>query len=156
MSYTTYPASEKQISYVQSLMAQRVVPAGFDWPENPTGKEATAAIDLLKSCPRIEQKLDKPLVQTGYYLLDVQVYVVVKSKGSDRRYAKRQILNQGKQCSWEYDPGAIIKLEHALPLTLEEAIQFGGAHGYCVACGRAIPKSAAKGIGPVCAKKFSL
>lgn len=155
MAMTTWPASEKQLAFVGKLMGEKVVPDGFVLPEDPTGKEASAAIELLLKAPR--KVAETPLVQTGYYLLGDQVYVVVKSRQSERRYAKKQVLIPGKQCQWNYEPGGIAKLAAALPLTLTEAAQFGHMHGYCLCCGRNLsdPKSVTAGIGPVCAKKFA-
>lgn len=157
MAQTAWPASEKQLAFYTKLMGEREVEdPTFGLVENATSKEASAAIDALLKMPKIAQAPLPELPPVGYYVFGTEVFVVVKSKHTERRYAKKAIKSySGKKYTWAYAPGAIAKLAGALPVTVDEAAQFGHLHGYCVICGAELtdPKSVQQGIGPVCIKK---
>jgi len=97
--------------------------------------------------------------EPGYYVkADGTMLVVVKSRGSDRTYAKRLVVTVGeggrKRAAWEYAPGEAATVATVTPMTVEDAAAFGHAHGFCFKCCKPLtdPASVLRGIGPVCAK----
>lgn len=62
------------------------------------------------------------------------------------------------EITFEYVAGMMRLLHADDRITLEEAQALGAAYGTCMWCGRTLsdPKSVEAGIGPACAKKFSV
>jgi Family of unknown function (DUF6011) len=103
-----------------------------------------------------------PRTEPGYYQdADDDVFVVVKSRRSDRTYAKRLVIRHDvdgdARAAWEYMPGAVYGLEGLTPLTIEAAARLGHLHGICVICAKQLtdPASVERGIGPVCVKRLA-
>lgn len=153
-------ASEKQLSFVASLLETREVPS--DVVDVATTipldkKAASLVINAMLLCPKKPfgqgaAKDIKPVAE-GYYLHDGVVVLVVTSK-TGNRYGKK-LITPGHKPRWVYAPGVVKDLAGQTPLTLEEAASFGHLNGYCLACGRNLtdPASVQAGIGPVCAQK---
>jgi len=85
------------------------------------------------------------------------VFRVRLSERSGRLYAERFVphTEEGGGARFVYDPAAVYRLEPAHRMTAEEAADIGRKLHTCMQCGEHLtdPKSIARGIGPVCAKK---
>src|SRR6201999_516030 len=89
----------------------------------------TGIIDALFALPKAGGSAPAPLAE-GIYLVDGTVYQVARSKTSGKAYAKVLDPEAGK---FLYAPGAIFKLPaDAQPVTVDDALNFGLAHGICV------------------------
>lgn len=95
-------------------------------------------------------------VTTGMYRVGEDIYKVLPSRQSDRHYAKKLTGSAEDGFTFEYAKGAmrLIRPEHKM--TAEQAAEFGKITGTCCCCGKLLtdPASIAKGIGPVCEKKY--
>lgn len=160
-----YPASPAQVKFINTLLAEREVDAIVK--DIVSSLIANGAMPKSNASQFIEQLLTYPKVKVemvdlapGYYTLDEKVYKVQVSKSSGKPYAKVLVLPtvQGKKGTWDYAPGAYVKLasQGAVAVTLEQAKDHGHNHGWCMICGAHLtdPKSVDAGIGPVCASKF--
>lgn len=157
------PATEKQVEFLTSLGNTRdcgmsVEEFGFmlgAWKEAGvlTKGFVSEQIEAFKAYPKRATAAAAP----GYYTLDGEHYVVVKTKDGARTYAKHLTKSEAGKFSWEYAPGLGAKMAHMTPLTLEEAAAWGHLHGICMICCRPLTdsKSVLNGIGPVCAKKVT-
>jgi len=85
----------------------------------------------------------------GLYDVGGDIYKIVKSKTSNRLYAKILDMETG---SFEYAAGAMKRIDVRDRMSLDEAKAYGRRTGTCVVCGRHLtnPVSVAEGIGPVC------
>ena len=84
------------------------------------------------------------------------IWKVVKAvHGSGRLYAQRLEID-GTSGHFEYDGGAIRRIDPAWLMTLEQAKEFGSLYGFCVRCGATLTDdvSIKAGIGPICAGRF--
>lgn len=161
-------ATEKQISFINSLKTQRDI-TGIDatralvlgrelWKIGKFDtKAASFVIDALKVAPYQAKDASPVEVPEGMHrLADGTIYKVqVAVHGSGRLYAKRLQQFQG---GWQFNraPGAMRLLSPATKMSLEQAKEFGALYGTCCSCGRTLTdeNSIAAGIGPVCAKRF--
>jgi hypothetical protein len=91
----------------------------------------------------------------GFYHNAIGIFKVVENQGSGRRYAKKLEVREG-QPSWEYAPGAVMKLQANTRLSEATAARFGALYGVCICCMRLLDneESIARGIGPVCFAKY--
>lgn len=108
------------------------------------------------TCPPAPTKRHTPAAE-GYYHHDGKIIVVVKNKRGDRTYAKVLTASPAGRWSWEYAPGVGASVAGLSPVSLSDAAAWGHLHGSCLVCCRSLtdPASVERGIGPVCAKKFS-
>lgn len=85
------------------------------------------------------------------------VFRVRRSERSGRLYAETLTphAKEGGGARFVYDPAAVYVLEPAHRMSVEEAAEIGRKLHTCMQCGEHLtdPKSVARGIGPVCAKK---
>lgn len=159
----TYPASERQVSYLLSLIE------GREWPESlPITRDdasqriyegtmdrrtASSLIDALRVAPKIATKVVGDLSEGMYRTGDGTMYRVQRSRESGRLYAKRMDwdLTTGKP-HFEYDKGAIYALTSADRMSVEDARAWGVETGICCVCGAFLTdaKSVERGIGPIC------
>lgn len=164
------PATQSQINFIKKLMGERVVPGSVVHDLKVsisagtlTKGAASENIDLLLNSPKRDTSDDHKVVSqpkvtpvVGYYVDEASqtFYEVVKSKAG-KHYAKKFEV-QGKTGKWLYAPGAIKSYADWKKISLDDAAQFGIAHGVCLCCGRTLtaPESVAAGIGPICAQKF--
>ena len=153
---TTTHATESQISYAQSLLASRVIPADFLVTGDLTAlskREASALIDSLRALPYAPRapRAGAPasdLVE-GIYFANNEVYKVKRSRAG-RHYAEKLVGS-----SWSYDPTHVRGLTLANRITPEQASEFGIRTGVCAICGIPLTNldSLERGIGPVCARR---
>lgn len=155
---------------------------GFDLIADPSKfvskHEASRVIDALMETPRraTEAQPEHRDATPGYYTAGDDFIVVVENKAGTHTYAKRLVVTTAgcrghfdaegaltyDDCGrttarWEYAPGVGRTLAGLSPMSLEEAIEFGHLHGICFVCTKPLtdPASVARGIGPVCAKRFA-
>lgn len=156
------PASEKQTALIARLLTEKATPAGF--VANPTTSAAASAIiDFLFTCPRIAKPAAEDAAGPGYYVRDLQVFVVVENKAKTNVYAKSLEIvpadpATGRQASasWVYAPGVARTFTAAERLSAQEAAALGHAHGFCFRCCKALndKRSVAAGYGETCAKRL--
>jgi hypothetical protein len=150
-------ASDRQVSFIKDLLAQRAIPADLHVQDLATISKSGASLligrllALPKSAPvrPAVSPAVRPSVVEGVYFKGGQVYRV-KPSATGNLYAKVLVGN-----SFEYAPGAVRSLTLDDRMSLEQAEAFGLQFGVCVVCGRELTDavSVARGIGPVCAKK---
>jgi len=123
-----------------------------------TPKQHAAAVKMREKCQAREKARKDPKImppEVGFYRLGDQFFRVQMNRTKTSRYAK--VYDQEKR-DWIYvgrEP-----FRHLTPdrhLTLEEAMAWGHQWGRCLVCNAELtdPKSVARGIGPVCAKRFA-
>jgi hypothetical protein len=164
---TVYPASERQIDYLQSLMGKREwashLPPRADIEARILegtldGRTVSNLIDTLKGAPMSATKSVGTLSVGMYRTSEGTIYRVHESRETGRLYAKRMewdVLMESKP-RFEYDRGAIYALTSADRMTLDEARAWGVETGVCCVCGAFLTdaKSVARGIGRVCEGKI--
>lgn len=138
------PATERQIAFINSLLAERVYAEAIDF-DTLTTAGASALIEALKIAPKAGRELALGMYQTS----DGEIYRVKKSRETGRLYAMRLDV---EAFSFVYAQGAIYRLTEADRMDIDEARAFGRRTGYCCVCGRFLvdPVSVANGIGPIC------
>lgn len=122
-----------------------------------TPKQHAAAVRMReKITARGQQQAPKAAPpEPGFYRLGEQFFRVQMNRQKTSRYAK--VYDQDRR-DWVYvgrEP-----FRHLTPethMTLEEAMEWGHQWGRCLVCNAELtdPKSVARGIGPVCAKRFA-
>lgn len=132
------------------------------------GKHETVAQVKLCSTVQIAQPIvtapqhkDKvTITEPGMYRIAGEVFLVERSKRHvGRLYAKRLIPTYVGQklhkLEFEYQAGAVYRLEPEHRMTVDEVAQLGKLTGRCWVCRHklTVQKSIEAGIGPVCAKK---
>ena len=171
------PASDKQVGYARSLVANRDWEVGsgasrfgalvkaIEAGEPVESQTASAFIDWVRECPRVvttrKATTETPgaaVTQDGMYrTADGTIYKVqVAVHGSGNLYAKRLVLDpSGGDARFEYEPGAITRLRPSDRMTLEQAKEFGRLYGVCCKCGATLTDevSIEAGIGPVCGSR---
>lgn len=175
------PCTEKQVSYIASLVNGRVTDGILPQIDQARGavmarqfsrKAASDLINLLLSQPRASQARIDAGVTEGMYRMNDVIYKVQRAvHGSGNLYAKRLVVEEpdcggcqngdpcNPPCEWTtefvYAPGVVQTLRGEHKMTAEEAKEFGRLYGVCVRCGRTLTDegSIALGIGPVCAGK---
>lgn len=163
---TGYPASEKQVDYLRSLMGKREWPSSLSLTRGDVeerlsdgtldGRTAYTLIDALKGAPLLATKKVGALSVGMYRTSDGTMYRVHESRETGNLYAKRMVwdLTDAKP-HFEYDRGAIYRLTAEDRLSVEDARAWGVETGVCCVCGAFLTdaKSVARGIGPVCEGK---
>jgi hypothetical protein len=160
-------ASAKQVAFIISLLADRVLPDCFTVVEEAqvaalTSSAARDMITALLARPKVAVKpvtKDTPVAerQDGMYLKDGVVFKVQYNLSKTGLYAKRLVQDGHGEAHFDY-AGSLakngLKAEHRM--TLAQAKEYGSLYGTCCNCGRTLTDedSIAAGIGPICAKKF--
>ena len=166
--YIANLAQQRQVPLTGSMIT-RVENALSNRPDDPfvSKREASAVIDYLLGLPfkATEQpRREKPAdLLPGVYEVGEEVYVVRRTKDGERSYACKMVEIGGKRLTvlgevipvdFEYDRGAIFKIdpEHIMPLDRAETLTI--RYGRCLVCTRHLKdaKSVKRGIGPVCIK----
>lgn len=162
-----YPASERQVGYLRSLMGKREWPTHLRWTRGDIqerlsdgtldGRTAFTLIDALKAAPLVATKEVGALSVGMYRTADGTFYRVHESRETGRLYAKRMVwdmLTESKP-RFEYDRGAVYRLSASDRLSIADARAWGVETGVCCVCGAFLTdaKSVARGIGPVCEGK---
>jgi hypothetical protein len=152
------PASDKQVSFIKSLIAGRAVPAlVLSELEKVIGNPAE--LDKSDASALIESLLELPMKSTqgavelevGMYQLGGEIYKVKRSEESGNLYASVLVGTK-----FEYARGAIRTLTPEHRLSLEQAKAYGVQYGICCVCGRLLTNevSVAEGIGPICSGRL--
>lgn len=149
---TSSPASDAQIKFLRSLLAEKLDnPAeALAWLDTHKLSKATASAKITeyKAMPTINRAAE---LDEGMYRVGEDIYKVYFTRNG--HIATKQLTAEG----FEYTgrkPLAMIKPEHRM--TLEQAMEYGQITGTCCNCGRLLTneESIANGIGPICASKF--
>jgi hypothetical protein len=97
-------------------------------------------------------------LEPGIYKRDDAIYKVQAAlHGSNHLYAKRLVVPEGGgKGRFEYEKGAISRLQPEDRLSLADAKAFGAIYGVCCVCGALLTNedSIEAGIGPICAGKL--
>ena len=147
---TTNPASERQVAFIQNLLAERIYSEVIEFA-TLTSKQASEHIGALLNAPRNNQPA---VLALGMYRMpDGEIYRVHASRETGNLYAKHLDPIEMK---FEYEQGAIKRLRPEHRMTLAEAKHFGMETGFCCVCGKFLTdaRSVANGIGPICEKSF--
>lgn len=176
----TYAATEKQVSYLESLLRDRDV----DSEDADTMRTAiNAGIDtklasqFIGVCLKSPFKARNPnpgqfgnkhanaITEDGMYMIaNGTIYKVQfnKAQGDGRRMYAKQLfvdnLGDGTyKVRFEYVKGIVYSLTPADKMSLEQAKEFGALYGTCCNCGRTLTneESIELGIGPICRAKFA-
>lgn len=91
----------------------------------------------------------------GFYHNAIGIFKVVENARSGRRYAKKLEVINGEP-TWEYAPGAVMRLQANTKMSEAVAAKFGELYGTCICCMRRLDneESIARGIGPICLEKY--
>jgi len=155
-------ATPKQLTYLASLLAERV--HGFGTPDitSLTMLEAKAMISDLIERPRVPVAAPtrtEALAVAGIYELDGAYYRMKKARNGNHFYA--ELLTDTESGAWEYARG----MAHKVPaqgrkLSLEECEAFSALLGSCCMCSRELTATVngvgpgARFLGPVCRSKM--
>jgi hypothetical protein len=152
---TDRPATEKQLAYLKSLVAERDLTMEWDGvADSPSARSTSARVaretalaihadkgflpesafklvlDYLKAAPRKASAQAEP----GYYVTaDGTAVKVQMNKAGTNSYA----LVWGGS-SWDYAPGIARQMVGMAPMTGEEAARLGLASGKCIVCVRTL------------------
>ena len=145
MTTTTYPASAKQVSFIEKLVSERGYADAVVF-STLSSADASALISKLLAMPTAGG-----VSEEGMYRRGDEIFRIQCSKESGNLYAKKLDVVEMK---FIYAPGAVKFLSSTHKMTLDEAKAFGVETGFCCVCARFLTdaKSVANGIGPVCAK----
>ncbi len=145
MTYTTYPASIKQVGFIKSLISERGYTTPIDFGAL-TSASASSLISELLAMPTAGG-----VTEEGMYRRGDEIFRIQRSLETGNFYAKKLDVVEMK---FIYAPGAVKFLSNTHKMSLDEAKAFGVETGFCCVCAKFLtdPKSVANGIGPVCAK----
>ncbi len=160
MTSTFAPATERQISYLTSLLNTRKISA--DTREDLLARITDGTLDKARASRSIDSLVTAPTatpvratvapLEVGMYRAGGEIFRVVRSRESGNLYAKRlNVLGEGN-AQFTYAAGAIRTLTAADRMTVAEAKAWGVEFGICCVCAAVLtnPVSVAEGIGPVC------
>lgn len=184
MTTTTAP-TPVQLNYLYKLAGDRVAPSLSNCGEEriehlgalvengATRRQVSTWIDYLKRQPRDTASADaeqptrpaRPAELTpGVYEIDGAVYVVKLNREKTRTYAKRLVESADRlteadevvRFDYEYERGAIFKIQPEHRVSLERAEALAIRYGQCLDCGRKLKaaRSVAVGIGPICRRGY--
>ncbi len=155
-------ASDKQMSYLTSLLAERTHNHGDVDVATLTKVEAKNLISALLESPRkpvAAPTKDEVKSVAGMWELDGQIYRMKKARSGNHFYA--ELLTDAETGAFEYAAGMARKVPaQGRKLTLDEAEKLSGVMGCCCVCSRTLTATvngvgpAARFIGPICAQTF--
>jgi hypothetical protein len=153
MNNTLTPASERQVSFLNSLLAERENTLVVEFA-GLTSKQASEFIGTLINAPKrvAGVRADFPVLEGMYRNNAGVIYKVQASRETGRLYAKFLDVAMRK---FEFEAGAMRNLSAEMRMSIDEAKAFGVEYGFCVVCGKFLTdaRSVAQGIGPVCITK---
>ncbi|MFF5668844.1 DUF6011 domain-containing protein [Streptomyces hygroscopicus] len=121
-------------------------------------RTASRLIDALRQARKEHRRKQHEaatsgLEEEGMYLCESRIYRVKRSEAG-RLYALELVTENGKS-RFEYDRSAVFKLRPEHRMSVEQAAEHSRLIGACCVCGATLtdPKSIARGIGPVCARR---
>jgi hypothetical protein len=158
------PASEKQLSFANSLIAKKeggtetlnhyLHNRKVSSLEELDRKDVSEIINALKFAKEVTPPMK--ITEVGAYILNGIVYSI-RQHSETKRWsvwtysdtAERYVRN-------DKESNVLYQLDTTDRLTLELAIKYSAQVGICVHCGKTLTvlKSVAGGIGPICAKKY--
>jgi hypothetical protein len=157
--YTQSPATEKQITFLIKLLAERIEDpadalAAITWVQEHKLSKATASAKISEylSKPKVREAFSSTTeLDEGIYRHEDAIYKVYRTR--EDHLAVKQLI----EGAFEYmgkRPLKFLRDEHRM--TLEEAKEYGRITSICCQCGRKLTDetSIAEGIGPVCAGKI--
>lgn len=169
---TALAPTDKQINFVVKLAKERVMSSAdqyaFENLDCLDRKDVSGLIDRLMKAPKVSSSATKKpygqALEVGVYkTLDGVLLRVYKGQQSGMNLVKK-VIPSGSGYDYEYVGSAHrvkkgesnLGLAEILPLTKEEAANWGHLTGSCIVCGKRLddPESVDRGIGPVCFKKF--
>jgi len=166
---TANPATEKQVKFLQSLLADR--DHGFDESTQrlqlevttQSRKDTSKLIDHLLTCPRKPAAGKAATLEDGIYEYENEVYRVYHTvHGANQQvvslvntHAPKESKKTDKFTYLGKAPLAFLRPEHKMPF--DAACKIASAYEWCIACGTILhnDKSVELGIGPVCRGKFA-
>lgn len=163
---TDRPSTPNQHEYANQLLIDRMVPDSAREAIEPligdltrTMQELANAINYLQVWPpkrgaaRQARRPAPEGITPGMYRHDGTIYRVVQGRAN--LYTKRLVIRDHGSASFEFDRDGIYALTPADRLDADAAAGLGLTVGVCIVCSAALtdPKSVARGIGPVCAKR---
>lgn len=176
MAYTYVPPSPKQVTFLRALAGERQLDELGTTSDERVDTvderlqarmldryDASRLIDRLKASPVDQEGV---AVGIGVYRRDDTIYVVRKNRTNEGLHARRLVEIGGRRLTeadtvvnieFKYDADALRRLQPEDQMTLEEARPFVLRYGRCIACDTPLSDatSVARGIGPVCVKKFA-
>ena len=161
------PATEKQISFAQSLIQKKE--GGFDTLNHylhnrkvnsleQLGREDVSAIINALKVAQVKA-IPITITEVGAYLLDGTIYSIrigVQSKKWQVWSYDDNFKKYLRETDRAKEDSILQKVQPSNRLTLESAIKYSVQVGICCHCGRTLTvlKSVAGGIGPICAKRY--
>jgi hypothetical protein len=183
-NWQAHPATDKQLGLIASQLRSKALNPAIEAAlrdqidEGLTKGQASAMIELLflapgkntdgtPAAPTAPPARRVAPTEPGVYEREDTVYQVVRS-GTGRLYAKalterlshvRRLTETGQvvHATFEYDSGAIWRLDADDRVSPERARELGQLTSFCCACGAKLADadSVTRGMGPVCAKKYA-
>lgn len=171
---TQRPATDRQLSYLRSLLRERDVTsigqtAGevLDQFDELTSRETSSLIELLRAAPRRERTADyhaAPSVEPGHYAIvdhgTGEVIFALVDCPKEGKWAGRTFVSllSGDNRTPVRDAEARRKLLGAIALDSSSLARYGQLIGSCGVCNRTLTDevSRQRGIGPECAKRRAL
>lgn len=159
------PATERQVAYIQSLIAEREIPQDLVEVAAQTtwdAEQASALIRALKVAPRLEVGMTAPShpeVLDGRYAIPNAsgtgslVFYKVWTRRDGSRGVDLQVSDDYLPVGRAQVPGILARIAKE---PAEASKRYGREIGCCGVCGRTLTdeNSRAAGIGPVCSAKF--
>lgn len=176
---TAAPATTPQVSFVQSLLLSRDIPADFAervqacLAAGMTKTDASAAITYMKARPSAAPaaatgRFDPQTLEVGLYELGDTIYKVKNNRAGTRVYAEVLTMSVGEaqrltatgatiKAKYEFqghDKLALLRPE--MRITGERAKELTVIFSSCIVCGAHLKaaQSVERGIGPVCFGKI--
>lgn len=161
------PAQVEVKAFLESLTSEELladVQRGFTFlvdmaaqarAGRPFSERQVEAINRCRA-RRQPRQASPQVTEIGLYRADDgTVYKVQAARQSGHLYAKRLVVIEHGQASFEFEQGAIRKLRPEQRMTVEQAAAFGHQFGVCAVCGATLtdPVSVERGIGPICASR---
>jgi hypothetical protein len=169
-------ASDKQVSYLHSLLDQRQCPVeardslrGRLEQGDVTKAQASEAIEWLKQQPYLPQSVQAgapmlPVTEPGIYeTAGGKIYQVKWNKTKTNLYAKVLTMTSGEaarltaagskvKAEYVYEAGAMRRLSASDRITGSRAEELSIVFSNCLVCGRHLKaaESVQRSIGPVC------
>jgi hypothetical protein len=157
--YTTDPATENQIRFVERLGGDAL------HAHKLSKRDASRYIDDLKANPVSSATSSVSVTDPGVYEHDGVVYIVKPNRAKTGLYAKRIREIGGTRVTaagtfvaveFEYAAGVVFNLSPEDRMTGQRAKELTIRYGKCICCGRDLRagESVEQGIGPVCVRSF--
>lgn len=161
------PASEKQMTYIYSLMEKKIaddkqkIEIHQRMKRKPLSRVgAGKTIKKLLEMPNLDDLIPKVGdMADGPYLIGDRVFKIYHT--APRFGSKLKIKQYDPRMKKFYNVGILMAKqvrEEAVPMTIDQMREFGKDQLVCLVCGTKLtdPNSQAYGIGPTCRKRLGL